>query len=187
MKALLESLLDKFHLRYTFVPREWPFLHPGRSAAVTLAAERSPGKDAAADELGFIGELHPLVAAAWDLERAAVFSIDLGKVAGAAPVAVTFRAFASVPALRQDLAVALPGSVPAAEALAAVRSAGGEMLEHVGVFDVYTGEQVAAGRRSLALSLSFRAPDRTLTEEDVAPVRERIVAALRQLGGELRV
>jgi phenylalanyl-tRNA synthetase beta chain len=89
--------------------------------------------------------------------------------------------------LRQDLAVALPGSVPAAEALAAVRSAGGEMLEHVGVFDVYTGEQVGAGRRSLALSLSFRAPDRTLTEEDVAPVRERIVAALRQLGGELRV
>ena len=60
------------------------------------------------------------------------------------------------------------------------------MLEDVSVFDVYTGEQVGEGRRSLALALSFRAPDRTLTDEDVAPLRERIVAALAELGGELR-
>jgi phenylalanyl-tRNA synthetase beta chain len=158
-----------------------PFLHPGRSAAVLLADERHDG-----GELGFLGELHPLVAGAWDLERAAVFSIDLGKVADAAPRTVRFRPFASVPPLRQDLAVALPDAVSAAEALDAVRAAAGEMLEDVSVFDVYAGEQVGEGRRSLALALSFRAREQTLTEEDVAPVRERIVAALRQLGGELR-
>ncbi|HXP98572.1 MAG TPA: hypothetical protein VN845_00740, partial [Solirubrobacteraceae bacterium] len=63
---------------------------------------------------------------------------------------------------------------------------GGTLLDDAGVFDVYSGPQVGEGRRSLALSLSFRAPDRTLSDEDVAPVRERIVAALAALGGELR-
>jgi phenylalanyl-tRNA synthetase beta chain len=154
---------------------------------VLLAGQRSAAGDCSdAGELGFLGELHPLVAAAWDLDRAAVFSIDLGKVAEAAPLAVTFRPYAAVPALRQDLAVALPDSVSAAEALDAVREAAGEMLERVEVFDLYTGAQVGEEKRSLALALSFRAHERTLTDADVAPARERIVAALSALGGELR-
>ena len=71
--------------------------------------------------------------------------------------------------------------------LAAVREAGGELLAAVRVFDLYRGEQVGEGRKSLALALAFRAADRTLTDEDVAPLRDRIVAALRDgLGGELR-
>ena len=71
--------------------------------------------------------------------------------------------------------------------LAIVREAAGELLADVRVFDLYRGEQVGEGRKSLALALAFRAADRTLTDEDVAPLRERIVAALRdQLGGELR-
>jgi phenylalanyl-tRNA synthetase beta chain len=69
---------------------------------------------------------------------------------------------------------------------APLHEAAGPVLEDVEVFDVYSGEQVGAGSRSLALALSFRAGDRTLTDEDVAPVREQIVAALRALGGELR-
>jgi phenylalanyl-tRNA synthetase beta chain len=92
----------------------------------------------------------------------------------------------SYPALRQDLAVVLPEQVPAARVLEAVRDAAGELLDEVSVFDVYGGPQVGEGRRSLALSLAFLAPDRTLTDEDVTPVRERIVAALGGLGGELR-
>src|SRR6202035_1560455 len=98
------------------------------------------------------------------------------KVAAASPPAVEFRAFPSVPSLRQDLAVTLPQEISAAEALDRVRAAAGEMLEDVGVFDVYAGEQVGKGKRSLALALSFRALDRTLTDDDVAPARERIVA-----------
>jgi phenylalanyl-tRNA synthetase beta chain len=180
-KALLGALLDKLGVSWAVRASEMPFLHPGRSAVVLLADEPHDG-----EELGFLGELHPLVAGAWDLERAAAFSIDLGTVADAAPRTVRFRPFASVPPLRQDLAVALPDAVSAAEALDGVRAAAGEMLEDVSVFDVYAGEQVGEGRRSLALALSFRAREQTLTEEDVAPVRERIVAALRQLGGELR-
>jgi phenylalanyl-tRNA synthetase beta chain len=99
---------------------------------------------------------------------------------------VGFQGFASVPPLRQDLAVTLPEGVSAALALERVRAAAGEMLDDVSLFDVYTGEQVQPGRRSLGLALSFRALDRTLTDDDVAPVRARIVAALGELGGELR-
>src|SRR5439155_1351564 len=133
-------------------------------------------------QLGFLGELHPLVARLWDLGRTAAFAIDLGKLAAVAPPVVDFRAYASVPPLRQDLAVTLADTVAAVEVLERVRAAGGEMLEDASIFDVYAGEQVGEGRRSLALALTFRAPDSTLTDEDVAPLRERIVAALRERG-----
>ncbi len=175
-KALLEGLLGRFHVAFTLEPREWPFLHPGRSAAV-IAGEQM---------LGFIGELHPLVAEAWDLERTGAFAVDLGKLAACAPEVVSFRAFGQFPPLRQDLAVTLPLEVPAAAVLAAARSAAGEMLGDAHIFDVYTGEQVGEGRRSLALALTFSSLEATLTDEDVAPVRERIVSALAELGGELR-
>jgi phenylalanyl-tRNA synthetase beta chain len=190
-KALLGALLERFGLDWSVAPATWPFLHPGRSAAV-LAAPAAGSALAGADgggaavRLGFIGELHPLVAGTWDLQRSATFAVDLGKLAALASPLAEFAAFGPFPPLRQDLAVTLPESVAAAEALAAVRAAAGELLEEVRVFDVYTGEQVGEGRRSLALALSFRALDRTLTDEDIEPVRGRIVAALRELGGELR-
>ncbi len=199
-KALLAGLLDRFHLRWSAVPADWPFLHPGRSAAVLAgapagasdgaAAAEDPAQDGAAADgqsmLGFLGELHPLIADAWGLERTAAFAIDLGELARIAPETVSFQPFGAFPALRQDLAVTLPESVSADELLALVHHAGGATLEAAEVFDVYTGAQVGEGRRSLALALSFRALERTLTDEDVAPARERIVAALQEIGGELR-
>jgi len=175
-KALLGALLGKFHLDWSVEPRDWPFLHPGRSAAVLAGGQA----------LGFLGEVHPLVAEAWDLQRTAAFAVDVGRLAGAAPAVVAFSAFAAVPSLRQDLAVTLPAALPAGEVLQRVRAAAGETLQDVSVFDVYSGPQVGEGRRSLALALTFSARERTLTDEDVAPVRERIVAALGEIGGELR-
>jgi phenylalanyl-tRNA synthetase beta chain len=176
VKALLGALLDRFHLDWSVQPQTWPFLHPGRSAAVLAGGET----------LGFVGEVHPLVAGRWDLQRTAAFAIDLTKLAAAAAPVVAFRPFASVPSLRRDLAVTLPDPISSAQVLARVREAGGEMLDDVVVFDVYTGPQVGEGMRSLALALSFRGTDRTLTDEDVSPAHERIVAALGELGGELR-
>jgi phenylalanyl-tRNA synthetase beta chain len=201
-KALLGSLLDRLHVHWSVrASNELPFLHPGRSAAVLARVPsvaggarrgtRTPHADrgSGAGEplaLGYLGEVHPRVAAAWGLDRTAAFAIDLGKLAIVAPEASRFAAFSAVPSLRQDIAVVLPAEVSAREALDALRKAGGDVLEDADVFDVYTGEQVGAGRRSLALALSFRADGRTLTDEDVAPVREQIVAALAELGGELR-
>jgi phenylalanyl-tRNA synthetase beta chain len=180
-KSLLAALLDHFHVHWSVQEDKWPFLHPGRSAAVLAR-----GADGKPVRLGFVGEVHPSVAAASDLERTAAFAVDLGKLAAVAPEVQSFSAFGSVPNLRQDLAVTLPEDVPARDVLHAVRKAGGEVLDGAEIFDVYTGAQVGEGRRSLALALSFRALDRTLTDEDVTPVRERIVAALGGLGGELR-
>jgi phenylalanyl-tRNA synthetase beta chain len=190
-KGLLGALLERFGLDWSVTAAAWPFLHPGRSAAVeVVAADGSELAGANGSEasvrLGFIGELHPLVAGAWDLPRAAAFAIDLGKLAGVTSPIVEFTAFGPFPPLRQDLAVILPEVVTAAEVLAAVHAAAGKTLEDVQVFDVYTGAQVGEGRRSLALALSFRVLDRTLTDEDIGPIRGRIVAALTELGGELR-
>jgi phenylalanyl-tRNA synthetase beta chain len=183
VKALLEGVLDKFHVAWSVRPADdqWPFLHPGRSAQVLAG-----GEGAEIVRLGFVGEVHPTVAAQWDLERTAVFAIDLGKLAAASPPVPAFAPFASVPSLRQDLAVVLPDDVAAGRVLERVRDAGGAMLDDVSVFDVYTGPQVGEGRRSLALALSFRGQEQTLTDEDVAPAREKIVAALGEMGGELR-
>ena len=97
-----------------------------------------------------------------------------------------YRDLISFPALRRDLAIVLPSHVQASQALAAVRQAGGTLLADAQVFDVYSGPQVGEGRRSLALALSFRAGDHTLSDEEVAPVQQRIVAALEDLGGHLR-
>ncbi len=179
-KALLEGLLERFHVDWSVEPRSWPFLHPGRTAAVLA---RVAGEELT---LGFLGEVHPLVAGEWDLARSATFAIDLGLLARAAPEQLTFSAFGQFPPLRQDLAVTLPEDIPAAALLARVRAAGGGELERADVFDVYSGEQVGSGRRSLGLALTFRSLEGTLTDEDIAPVRESVVAAVAELGGELR-
>jgi phenylalanyl-tRNA synthetase beta chain len=176
-KGLLGAVLDSLGVRWSVAAEQRPFLHPGRAACV-LAGER---------RLGFLGELHPLVAADWDLERAAVWAIDLGAAAELAPELVGYEPFAEYPPLREDLAVVVADGVAAAEVIAVVREAGGAQLAAVEVFDVYRGAQVGEGRVSLALHLEFRAADRTLLDEEVAALRGQIAAALAErLDGELR-
>jgi phenylalanyl-tRNA synthetase beta chain len=154
-----------------------PFLHPGRAASVRIA-EGEP--------IGWLGELHPLVAEAWTLPGASCFELDLDRLIAGAPSVSPYEDLIGYPPLRQDLAIILPQGVSAAQAQAAVRRAAGVLLRDVRVFDLYTGPQVGRDKRSLALALSFRAADRTLRDDDIAPVRERILAALGELGGELR-
>jgi phenylalanyl-tRNA synthetase beta chain len=86
----------------------------------------------------------------------------------------------------QDIAVVVPDETPAAAVVATVREGAGELLAKVDLFDVYSGEQVGEGQKSLALRLSFQAPDRTLTDEEVAERRKAIEAALAEIGGRLR-
>jgi phenylalanyl-tRNA synthetase beta chain len=176
-KALLGAALDAVRVTWQVEPATEPFLHPGRTARVNAGGE----------DVGWIGELHPLVARTWDLDAAALFEVDLDRVLGHAEAVPQYVDLTSFPALHLDLSVTLPEDVPAATVLATVRDAGGTLLADVRAFDLYHGEQVGEGRKSLALALTFRAPDRTLTDEDVAPLRDRMVAALREaLGGELR-
>ncbi len=177
-KGILATLLDTQRVPWEVHGASQPFLHPGRCADVLLA-----GRPA-----GWIGELHPLVAQSWDLDGASAFELDLDLVTELATARTPlYRDLTSFPAVRQDLAVIVPDDVAAARLLEVVRAAGGELLASAEVFDVYRGEQVGAGRVSLALALEFRAPDRTLTDEEAGGLHHAIVAALAsELGGELR-
>ncbi|MEA2127012.1 MAG: phenylalanyl-tRNA synthetase beta chain [Solirubrobacteraceae bacterium] len=171
IKGVLEALARALRVEVSVEPASEPFLHPGRSARVL----------AGGDPAGWIGELHP------SLGAGAAFELDLSVLIAAADAVPIYRDLTSFPSLRQDLAVTLGDDVPAAAVVAVVEKAGGKLLAGAEVFDVYRGEQVGEGRHSLALRLTFRAPDRTLTDEDVEPARSKIVARLREeLGGELR-
>jgi phenylalanyl-tRNA synthetase beta chain len=159
-------------------PGERPFLHPGRTATVLAGDER---------KLGWIGEIHPSVARAWDLDgTVAAFELDAELVAELAPGPAAYRDVTSFPALVQDLAVVVDEELPAGEVEAAIRSGGGDLLDGVALFDVYSGQQMGEGRKSLAFRLEFRSPKRTLTDEDVARARTKIEAALEEIGGALR-
>jgi phenylalanyl-tRNA synthetase beta chain len=154
-----------------------PFLHPGRAAAVLVA-----GRD-----LGWVGELHPVVAREWGLEGpVAAFELDVDALVELAPGPAAYVDVASYPPVLQDIAVVVPEERSAAEVEVAVRAGGGELLRGVEVFDLYRGPQVAEGSKSLALRLEFRAADRTLTDEEVAARRREIGARLEAVGGRIR-
>jgi phenylalanyl-tRNA synthetase beta chain len=177
LKGVVEGLAAVLGVELGFAPTEEPFLHPGRAATVSVG-------DAAA---GWLGEVHPLVCRTWDLEAAVAFELDLAPLLAAATVGEErYEDVTTFPAVYQDLAVVLPAETPAAAVRAAVMAGGGELLRAAEVFDLYEGEQLGEGRKSLALNLEFRADDRTLTDEEVAERRAAIEAKLDELGGSLR-
>ncbi len=182
-KGVLESILGAVGVTCRVVampPSHDPFLHPGRRGFVQV-----PGEQA----LGFVGELHPLTARRYGFDDAVVcIELDLDRLCerlGDPPMALPLSEF---PPLRQDIAVVVSDEHPASSVLAAARTAGGELLSEVQVFDVWRdAEALGAGRRSLALRLTFQAQDRTLSDEEVRPFREAIVQRLREVvGAELR-
>ena len=176
-KGVIGALLDTLGADWELRRGEAPFLHPGRSASVLVGGAQA----------GWLGELHPSVAARWDLDdTVAVFELDLDSV-GEPPVS-RYRDLTSFPEVREDLAVVVSETVTAAEVLAVVAKAGAPLLAASEVFDVYRDpERLGEGNVSLALALSYRAGDRTLTDAEVAARREAIVAALeRELGGRIR-
>jgi phenylalanyl-tRNA synthetase beta chain len=137
--------------------------------------------------VGWLGEIHPLVAAEWELQdTVAAFELELDALP--APRTHMYEDLTSLPEVREDLAVLMPDSIPAARLLASVTAAGRPLLAGAEVFDVYRDpERLGHGNVSLALRLSFRAPDRTLRDEEVAAQRQSIVLALeRELGGRVR-
>jgi len=188
-KGLVEALMSAAGLQPYVEPASLPFLHPGRTATVTAVAADvlTNGNEPGLYEIGWIGELHPLVAREWDLESAVAFELDLDTIAeltdGALP---TYADVPTFPAVLQDIAVVAATGVTAANVLEAVRKGGGELLASAEVSDVYEGEQLGEGNRSLTVRLEFRAPDRTLTDDEVTERRQAIEAALDEIGGRLR-
>jgi phenylalanyl-tRNA synthetase beta chain len=154
-----------------------PGLHPTRSA--TLVAGR--------DAIGAIGEVAPEVLDAFGITgRVAILELDLRPVLGHEPKPAQWRPTSRHPSSDLDLAFALPEDVPAEKLGKAIRQGAGALLVDLDLFDVYRGDGIAAGRRSLAYRLRLQAPDRNLTDADVADVRRRVTAATAKLGAELR-
>ncbi len=177
LKGVLEHLAGGLGLTVEVRPGEQPFLHPGRSGEVLIAGEAA----------GWIGELHPAVAAQWDLGPSVAFELSLAVLVANSPLGnETYTDFTAYPPVDRDLAVVLGESVAAADVLAAVKAAGGELLSGVSIFDVYRGEGIGEDEKSMALRLRFRAADRTLSDDEVEPVWQAVVAALEDIGGRLR-
>ncbi|HEY3725682.1 MAG TPA: phenylalanine--tRNA ligase subunit beta [Solirubrobacteraceae bacterium] len=181
-KGVLQGLLDTVRVPWSLdtAGEPEPFLHPGRAARILI--DGSPA--------GWIGELHPSVAAQWDWAAPlAAFEVDLDVAAERVRGRVEqYADLTSYPEVREDLAVVVSDAITAAEVLEVVRRAGRPLLSEAGVFDVYRdAERIGAGNVSLALRLHFRAADRTLTDEEVAAKRAKIAKALaEQLNGRVR-
>ena len=177
LKGVLEALVGGLGVELAFEPGGEPFLHPGRAAAVLVEGEVA----------GWLGELQPLVCREWDVEAAVAFELDLAApIAAASAGEEIYEDVTSFPAVYQDLAVVVAEDVPASRVREAVLAGAGELLRSAEVFDLYEGEQVGADHKSLALRLEFRAPDRTLTDEEVGGVRAAIESALGKVGGSIR-
>ncbi|MCZ3389132.1 MAG: phenylalanine--tRNA ligase subunit beta [Actinomycetia bacterium] len=152
--------------------------HPGRCAALVVDGTL----------VGHAGELHPEVVSGFGLpERAAAMELDLDLLAPAVEVRTAGPRFSTYPVAKEDLALVVDEAVPSADVAAALLRGGGELVESVRLFDVYSGQQVGTGKRSLAFALRLRAPDHTLTPDEVAVARDGAVAeAGREMGATLR-
>jgi phenylalanyl-tRNA synthetase beta chain len=167
-KWAVEQLYAALRLTPTYDRASEPFLHPGKAACT---AE------------GWVGELHPSVLdGTWG-----AFELDLDALAERSGESFEYQEVSPYPEVRQDLAFVVDDDVPAAALVAAIREAAGAELRLVAPFDEYRGEQIGAGKRSLAFSVAFGSPERTLTDEDAASLRTRIVDALAaRFGAVLR-
>ena len=167
-KWAVEQVYGALHVEPAYEQATEPLLHPGKA-----------GRTAE----GWFGELHPTVLEGiWG-----AFELDLDALVARTPGAVGYEEVSPFPEVRQDLAFVVAEDVPAAALVAAIREAGGDTLRDVAVFDEYRGEQIGAGKRSLAFRVAFGSNERTLTDADAAPIRDRIVDALaRDFGAVLR-
>jgi len=184
IKGLVSAALDGLHIPgIHYTPCDHPTFHPGKCAQV-MAGEQA---------LGVLGELHPVVRQNYDLPisygSAPVLAadLDLQAILELIPALYDSRPVPEYPPVLEDLALIVPEELPAERVEQVLRAAGGDTLERVRLFDVYRGGQIGPGMKSLAYNLTYQAPDRTLTDQEVAQIRQRIVRRLDQeLGVKLR-
>jgi len=168
VKGVLETLHEALGLELRVERSAHPLLHPGKAAEA---------------KTGWLGELHPsLLEGTWG-----AFELDLDELFADVPERIVYEDVITYPATLQDIAVAVDEDVEVGALVDTARETAGELLRDARVFDVYRGDQVGAGRKSVAIHLAFQSPERTLTEEEATTARERIVAALAErYGAELR-
>lgn len=195
IKGIAETLLDALKVRaYRFVPARTPTFHPGRTAVLEVAvADGANGGEAALAErtwlpVAVLGELHPEVAERFEVpERTYALEMDLERLFRAVPEVVPHAAVPRYPPALRDLAIVVAAKTPHARVAEVIGAAGGPLLREVRLFDVYTGAGIPAGKKSLAYTLTYQSPERTLTDQEIEEAQRAVVAALREgLSAELR-
>ncbi len=180
MKGVLEDVFTRCGVknRRTYDPTEKkPFFHPGRQADVFVGDQK----------VAYLGEVHPLVAQDYGIKtRAYIAVIDLPALMPFVTFDKKYAGLAKFPAVNRDLSMVVPKEVSAGQIETVFLQRGGKILESIELFDIYEGEQIEAGFKSMAYKLVFRAPDRTLEENDITAALKKIMNGLEGLGIELR-
>ncbi len=174
LKGVIEALTADLHLSdVSYRPAKVAALHPGRAAELVVRGRAA----------GWFGELHPKVAEAFGLagQPVQVAELDLEVLRAAVPARHLYRPVSEFPPALRDVAVVVEGAVPAERVEAEIRASGGELLRDVRLFDVYRGENVPAGHKSLAYALTYQADDRTLTDKEIETAHKKIENRLRHV------
>ena len=173
LKGCVEALLKDMRIedvRYTAETGD-PSFHPGRCAAISAGGR----------PIGVMGQVHPLVCDAYGLESEALYAqLDMAALRALQAPEKTYVALPRFPAVSRDIALVCAADIPVADLEDTITASGGQYLESVALFDVYTGAPIPAGFKSVAFSLTLRAADQTLTEDHAAETVNAILAALKE-------
>jgi phenylalanyl-tRNA synthetase beta chain len=180
LKGIVDSLLNGLHLSgVEYIPHKYPIFHPGKCAAIMVDGQ----------QVGVMGELHPVSQSHYNFGSYPVLGafFYLDKLYEITPTRHEVEVVSSYPPVLEDIALIVDEDMPAGKVAFLIDQTGGKTVTNVRLFDVYRGEQLGAGKKSLAYSLTYQAPDRTLTDDEVAKVRKKIVKRLeREIGAQLR-
>ena len=180
MKGVIEEFFDAVGMKKKalYDPNAGkPFLHPGRQADIVYDGET----------VGYLGEVHPVVCKNYDIAaKVYVAVLDMPLIVNKTTFDRKYEGIAKYPAVSRDISMVVPKNVLAGQIEAMIEQRGGKILESYQLFDIYEGEQIKEGFKSVAYSITFRAKDRTLEESDVSGAMKKILNGLEGLGIELR-
>ena len=179
IKGIVEGLLDLCSVSgYTVDRADDPTFHPGKSAEIRVKEGR----------LCIFGEAHPAVLENYDLlQKAYLFEVDFDKLVTVARTVKEFEPISIYPSVNRDLAIVLDAEISSSLPAEVIRSTGGELVRSLRLFDLYTGEQVGEGKKSLAFAIEYHSKTKTLTDEIVDKAHGKIVRQLeKELGAVLR-
>nr|HEF4444427.1 phenylalanine--tRNA ligase subunit beta [Staphylococcus aureus] len=175
-KGVVERVAEKLNLEFSYRRADIDGLHPGRTAEILLENK----------VVGFIGELHPTLAADNDLKRTYVFELNFDALMAVSVGYINYQPIPRFPGMSRDIALEVNQNIPAADLLSTIHAHGGNILKDTLVFDVYQGEHLEKGKKSIAIRLNYLDTEETLTDERVSKVQAEIEAALIKQGAVIR-
>ncbi|MDP4163403.1 MAG: phenylalanine--tRNA ligase subunit beta [Bacillota bacterium] len=175
VKGILEGLFDKLGLteKVKYIQSQMDGMHPGRTADLLLNGEK----------IGFAGQIHPGVQKELDLKETFVFELSLKAILEAATEPLHYHAIPRFPSMTRDIALVADKQTVSGKLKEIIVEAGGTLLKEASVFDLYEGERMEQGKKSIAFSLKYADPERTLTDEEVTKVHEKVLEALKEKAG----